>query len=102
MSEEYERKGDRIIAQVEQKLTDHMLDFSNTKIGLKEWQTQHVEWCKAEIDRLEGEINPMRSAFRKFETPVRWIGWVVVGTIGGTLIWAGEHLAQWCARHFNG
>ena len=98
----YERRSDAVIQRVEQKIDDHMVVFNTTKSDLVQWQLNHVEWCKAEVKRLEDEMAPMRTAFRKFETPVRWVGWIIVGTVTGALLWIGEKIMMLISRHWNG
>jgi hypothetical protein len=98
---DHERSSDAIIARVEQKLDDHVNDFSHTKEAIKDWQDNHVEWCKAEISRLDSDIHPMRTAFRKFETPVRWIGWTVIAVLAGMLAMIGDFIGHWFGRHWG-
>ena len=101
MSDDYERKSDVIIEGVRQRLEDHIAEFSNSKKMLIEWQQDHIEWCKAEIARIETDMFPMKTAFRKFETPVRWIGWIVIGTVTGSLLWIGDKFMAFIARHWG-
>lgn len=97
---DHERKGDAIVARIEQKLDDHIERVKLAKLEASAWQRAHIEWCKSEISRIDNEISPLMKAFNTVERPIKWVGWTVTIFITGSLLWFGQRIAAWASQHW--
>lgn len=61
----------------------------------------HKAYCSNEFSRINKILNPIKRGFDVVDQPIRWAGWTMVATLGGALVWLGNHFMSWLARHFN-
>lgn len=54
-----------------------------------------------EFSRINRVLDPIKKGFDIVDQPIRWAGWTMLATLGGALVWFGNHLMAWIVRHFN-
>lgn len=108
MTEQNRRIDDNRLMQILQKLEDARVEATQvaqelklSQAELQSWQTVHKTWCLGEFNRLDKVIAPIKQGFDIVDRPARIIGWTVIVTTGGVLVWIGNHFAAWIVKHFQ-
>lgn len=77
---------------------------SDLRVSEEKYDSQleaHKVYCDTEFKRLDLILKPIKRGFDIVDTPARWIGWTIVATLGGALVWLGNHLMAWLSKHFG-
>lgn len=91
---DHRRQIDPIVIRLEKTVNDALAE-------LKQWRMYHEKECAERFNKLDVLIKPLQDAFNVVDRPARYVGRVMVLLATGGLLWFGEKMAVWFARHFS-
>lgn len=91
---DHRRKIDDIIPELEKTVHAALAE-------IKQWRVDHEKECSERFTKLDTVMKPLQDAFNVVDRPARYVGRVMVVLATGGLLWFGEKMAVWFARHFS-
>jgi len=88
--DEARRFSDALLAEMKQKLEDH-IRFD---------ESEHAVFVER-MNRIESDMSPIKHIYERISWPAQAIGWFIITVLTGGLLWAGTKWGEILSRHWK-